>query len=172
MKTLLKLVTAVVIYTLSNGYASAQTQPKFAHINMQELIVSMAEYDSAMVKMQKITKGLEQELESMNVERNKKFEEYSTKSKDWTDLVRQSREQEIQGITSRIQQFQESAQQQIEDEQTKLMQPIYEKANKAIEAVAKEQGITYVLAAQALTYKAIDAKDLLPAVKQHLGIKK
>jgi outer membrane protein len=50
------------------------------------------------------------------------------------------------------------------------MQPVYEKANKAIEDVAKEQGVTYVLTSQAVLFKATGTLELLPAVKKHLGI--
>ena len=173
MKTTLKLVLFVIAVAVLCNNVSAQT-PKLAHINQDELIVSMSEYDSAVVKMQKFTKVLEDELEAMGVERNKKFEEYTTKSKDWTDLVRSSKEQELNAIGQRIQLFQEQAQESIQQEQAKLFQPVYEKANKAIEDVAKEQGITYVISAnpQILLFKAVGSTDLLPSVKQKMGIKK
>ena len=170
MKTTLKLLLVIAVVAVCSN-VSAQTL-KMAHISMNELIVSMSEYDSAMVSMQKFTNTLEQALEEMNVERNKKIEEYTTKSKDWTDLVRQSKENDLNSINERIQMFQQQAQESIQQEEGKLMQPIVEKINKAIETVAKEQGITYVLNAQTLHYKAINSIDLLPAVKQHLGIKK
>ncbi len=172
MKNILKLAFVVTLVVFCSNKASAQAQLKLAYINMQELIPSMSEYDSAMVKMQKYTKDLEKGFEELSVERNKKYEDYAANSKNWTDLVRKSKEDEITSMNQRIQMFQEQAQQNIEEEQAKLMQPVYEKANKAIEAVAKEQGITYVLNAQILQYKSVDAKDLLPQVKQHMGIKK
>ncbi len=171
MKNILKLVFVVALVVVCTHKVSAQT-PKFAYINMQELITSMPEHDSAMVKMQKFTKDLEKGLEEMSVERNKKYEDWANNNKNWTDLVRKSKEQELQSMNERIQMFQENAQQSMEEQNAKLLQPILDKANKAVEAVAKEQGITYVLSSQALVFKSIDSKDLLPAVKQNLGIKK
>jgi outer membrane protein len=170
MKITLKLVLAIAMIAFCSNI-SAQTL-KLAHINMQELVVSMSEYDTAMVKIQKVAKDLEQELESMNVERNKKLEEYATNSKNWTDLVRTSKERELQSMNDRIQAFQAQAQESYQQENDKFMQPVFEKANKAIEVVAKEQGITYVLSSQALLYKAVGSVDLLPAVKKHIGITK
>jgi len=172
MKITLKLVLAIVAVALCSNI-SAQTE-KLAHIDRDELIISMPEYDSAMVKLQKFVQELEVELEAMNVERNKKFEDYSKNQDKWTELVRQSKADELQGFNQRIQIFQEQAQEEIQQEQGRLMQPILEKANKAIEAVAKEQGVTRVISAnpQILIYKAVGTLDLLPAVKQHLGIKK
>ena len=170
MKTTLKLVLVISIIALCSN-VSAQAL-KLAHINMNDLIVSMPEHDSAMVKMQKEQKALEGELETLQVEFNKKYDEYQKNEATLTELVKQSRQQELTLYQQRVQTFTQSAQQQLEDLNAKLYQPIYEKANKAIETVAKEQGITYVINDQALTYKAVGAIDLLPAVKQNLGIKK
>ena len=170
MKTTLKLVFVIAIVAMCSN-VSAQNL-KLAHINLQELIFSMSEYDSAQVKMQKFAQDLQQALDEMNVERNKKWEEYSAKSKDWTDLVRTSKENDLNAMNQRITQFEQQAQESYQQEEAKLMQPIVEKANKAVEAVAKEQGITYVINAQTLHYKAVGSIDLLSAVKQNLGIKK
>ena len=48
------------------------------------------------------------------------------------------------------------------------LKPILEKARKAIEDVANEQGFTYVL--DASTIIVANGTDLLPAVKTKLGI--
>jgi len=172
MKTTLKLAIAIAIAVLCSN-VSAQTI-KLAHINLDELIVSMSEYDSATVKLQREEKGLLQELELLNVERNRKIEDYSKNQAVWTELVKQSRAEEIQSMNQRIEMFQQQAQESLQQMQGELMQPILEKANKAIEAVAKEQGITYVLSGnpQILIYKAVGTVDLLPAAKKHLGINK
>jgi outer membrane protein len=169
MKTAIKLT--VIAATLLCSNLSAQTT-KMAYISMQELITTMPEYDSAMVKMQKFIKDLEVEIEAMTVERNKQVAEYTEKQATWTELVRQSRGEAINAMQQKIQTFQEQAQESIQVEQAKLMQPVQERAAKAIETVAKEQGITHVLDAQVLHFKAVGTLDLLPAVKQHLGIKK
>lgn len=173
MKTLLKFVFVLAIVTLC-GNVSAQKPLKLAHLNVDELVQSMPDYDTAMRKMQKLSKDLQTEMESMQVEYNKKFEDYNTNAKNLTDLVRQSREQELVAMQQKMQVFRESAQEQMDQEQAKLLQPIIEKINKAVEVVAKEQGITYVLSAnqQILLYKSLDSQDIMPLVQQQLGVKK
>ena len=170
MKTTLKLVLAIAIIAVCSN-VSAQTQ-KMAHINLDELIVAMPEYDSAMVKMQKFKNDLTDVLDGMNTDRNKLYEEYTTKSKDWTEIVKKSKEEAINSLGARIQQFQERAVEEVENEQNKLFQPIIEKANKAIADVAKEQGVTYVISANSLLYKATGTLDLLQDVKKKMGITK
>ena len=173
MKTTLKLVLFVIAVAVLCNNVSAQT-PKLAHINLDELVVSMSEYDSAVVKFQKFTKVLEEELENLQVEYRKKYDDYSKNEANLTDIVKQSRAQELQNLGQRMQLFEQQAQEDAQKEQGKLFQPVYEKANKAIEDVAKEQGITYVISANTavLLFKAVGSLDLLPSVKQKMGIKK
>ena len=170
MKNILKLVVfAIVIVAFSNN-VSAQTN-KLAYINMQELIVAMPEYDSASSKLQRTYKTMEKELEQLNVERNRKLDDYLKNRDNLTEFVRNAREEELNILGQRIQQFQQGAQESLQREEEKLLQPVYEKANKAIETVAKEKGIDYVYNSQALLYKSVGTTDLLQQVKQHLGIK-
>ena len=172
MKTIIKLVSVIAIVAFCNN-VSAQNQ-KLAHISFNELIVSMSEYDSAMVKLQKHTQELELTMEEMQVEWNKKLEDFNKNQANWTDLVKQSKNDDLMTLRQRIETFQQNAQESTQQEYDKLMQPVIEKANKAIEAVAKEQGITYVISdnSQILHFKAVGTIDLLPSVKKHLGINK
>ena len=172
MKITLKLVLAIAAVALCSNI-SAQNL-KLAHINMEELIVSMPEYDSAMVQLQKTQNRLEEEIDALQVEYRKKLDDYQKNEANLTEMVKQSRATEIQNLGQRMQVYMESAQQELEMENGKLMQPIFEKANKAVENVAREQGITYVFDAnpQILRFKAAGTLDLLPAVKKHLGITK
>ena len=52
------------------------------------------------------------------------------------------------------------------------MQPVIEKARKAIEEVAKEQGLLYVfdMAAGNPIYASEESVDMLPLVKARLGL--
>ena len=171
MKTTLKLVLIVVFVAFCNS-VSAQNI-KLAHISLQDLIFAMPEYETAMADLQKIGQELQNEIELLRVEFNRKLQDFTTNSANLTDLVRSSREDELRQMNQRIAVFQQQAQESYELEHQKLMQPVLEKANKAIETVAREQEVTYVISAdpQILLFKAIGTLDLLPFVKQHLGIK-
>jgi len=170
MKTTSKLVLAIAFIALCSN-VSAQTL-KFAHINLSDLIVTMPEYDTAQVKLQKVAQELDQVMEEMRVEMNRKWDDYQKNQANWSDLVKQSKMDDLNSIQQRIQAFQEQAQETYQQENDKLLQPVVEKANKAIDTVAKEQGVNVVLNAQVLHYKDASMLDLLPAVKKHLGITK
>ncbi|MDR2038841.1 MAG: OmpH family outer membrane protein [Bacteroidales bacterium] len=173
MKTLIKLVFVLAIAAFCNNISAQSQKPvKLAHIDMAELIGSMPERDSAMANLQKLQKELETELESLHVERNRKYEEYTKNNATWTALVKQSREEEIRTIEQKISEFQQSAYETLQQEQEKLLQPVIEKANKAIDVVSRENNITYVFNSQALVFKAVDSQDILELVQKQLGVKK
>jgi outer membrane protein len=54
-----------------------------------------------------------------------------------------------------------------------LIQPVMEKARKAIEAVAKEKGLLYVfdMSQGNPVYASEESLDILPLVKARLGLK-
>ena len=171
MKNILKLVIAFAIAAMCSN-VSAQTV-KLAHINMQDLIESMPEYETAMETFQIFVQELENELEEMNVELNRLWDNFQRTQEGLTDIVRQNRIEEIQIRQQRVQAFQQQAEESAMMEQGRIMQPIIERANDAIETVARAQEITYVITdnPQILLFKGIGAIDLLPAVRQHLGIR-
>jgi outer membrane protein len=117
---------------------------KFGHINSDELIQALPEYDTANAKLEKYRKELTNYLELMTVELNNKSDAYNKESKNLTDLVKQTKEQELIDLNRKIQEFQQNAQEQFQNKQVELFQPIYQKVDKAIKDVGKENGFTYV----------------------------
>ncbi len=150
----------------------AQTKIKLGHVNSQELIAAMPESDSAQAQLRKHTQQLETQLEKMQVELNNKYENYINEAEEMSDLIRQTRETELQEMQQRIQQFQMTAEQDLQNTRTKLFRPIFDKANKAIAEVAKENNFMYIFdsGSGALVYQSPESEDIMPLVKAKLGI--
>jgi outer membrane protein len=156
------------------GQSTKAQSFKFGHINSDELIQTMPEYDSATVKLEKFRKDLINALELMQVELNTKSEAYQKESKNLSDIVKQTKEQELIDMNKRIQDFQSNAQTQLQNKQTEVFQPIYTKVDKAIKDVGKENGFLYVfdVAKGALLYfDETKSVNVLPLVKTKLGLK-
>ena len=166
---------AVLIFVIALAGQSAMAQSfKFGHINSDELIQSMPEYDSATVKLEKFRKELLNALDLMTVEFNTKNESYQKESKNLSDIVKQTKEQELIDMQKRIQDFQGNAQQQLQNKQTEVFQPIYVKVDKAIKDIGKENGFLYVfdVAKGALLYfDEAKSINVLSLVKTKLGLK-
>jgi outer membrane protein len=160
----------IAIIVFSAGTVSAQTL-KFAHIDSQALIEAMPETAAARKSLDEQTNGLEKQLGDLQKEFQTKLADYTQKMDSLTDLVKQAKEEDLQGLQQRIQTFNNNAQQKLQQKQAELMQPILEKARQAIEEVAKAQGVIYVFDSSAVLYKSSASIDLLPLVKTKLGIK-
>ena len=108
----------------------------------------------------------------MRVELNNKYNEYINEQENLTELIKQTKEQEINDLDQRIRGFETTAQQEIQKKESELFQPIYEKDNNAIQEVAKENKFTYVfdLAARSIIYFSEDSENVLSLVKKKLGI--
>jgi outer membrane protein len=136
----------VVLFIVFAGMANvvnAQTL-KFGHIDIQQLIVVMPERTQAISQLEKTAGELEDMLTTMQQELQTMFQQYAEKRDSLSDLVRQAKEEDIQAKQQRIETFRNQADQQLQQKQQELMKPIFEKADKAIADVAKEQGLIYV----------------------------
>jgi len=170
MKNLIKLLV-ITLFLFSGTAVNAQNYT-FGHINSQELLSIMPERDSAEAKIQQYAKELEGELEIMQVEYRNKLNDYLEKQDNLTPLVKQTKEQELSEFQSRIQEFSTSAQQELRQQETQLIQPIIQKAEKAIKDVGKENGYIYVfdLSRGTVIYFSEQSEDILPMVKKRLGL--
>jgi outer membrane protein len=151
----------------------AQPNLKIGHINTQELLQAMPETDSAQLKLEKMQKELQSQLEVMQVELNNKYQDYLSKRDSYSELVRQTKEDELQNIQQRIQQFAQNADQDLQKKRSELYKPILDKANKAIEEVARENGFTYILdlSSGVVLFHSDSSLDILPLVKAKLKLK-
>ena len=169
MKNMIKLV-AVAAFVLAAMSVSAQV--KLGHINTQELIQAMPETAEARKTLETKQTEIENELTNMQESFRTKLEEYSKSAETMSDVIRASKEQELNDLYGRIQSFQQIAMSDLEATQRRLMQPIMDKVLNAIKAVGKENGYTYIfdLSAGGVLYFAETADDVMPLVKKKLGL--
>lgn len=151
--------------------ASQSQNLKFGHINSDELIQQLPEFDSASVQLENFRQELVNALELMNVELNNKSDAYSKESRNLTDVVRQTKEQELIDLNRRIQEFQANAQDQLQNKQIELFQPIYGKVEKAIQDVGKENGFIYIFNVGSTLYvDEAKSMNVLSLVRAKLGL--
>ena len=147
---------------------------KFGHINSDELIRAMPEFDTATKQLEAFQQELINNLELMTVELNNKTDAYQKESKNLTDIVKQTKEQELYDMNRRIQEFQTNAQELLQNKNVELFQPIYTKVDKAIKDVGKENGFVYVfdIAKGSLLYfDETKSTNVMALAKAKLGLK-
>jgi outer membrane protein len=172
MKRILMICSAAMLVLMTSS-TFAQTGLKFAHINLKELISVMPGRDSAEIKLNAYAQDLSDQIEELHVEYNNKLQTFVQRKDSFTPAIRESREKELGSLQQRIQEFEQTAQQDFQRMQGELMKPIVDKANETISKVAKREGYLYVfdVSSQVLLYYSEQSVDILPVVKKELGIK-
>jgi outer membrane protein len=168
-KSLILLFAAVFAFGTS---AMAQKTIKLGHINSSELMQIMPGKDSAQAAFEAEVKVLEGELSAMQEELQKKYTDYQERKSQMTELIRTTKEQELNDLNQRIQVYQQNAQQKLQEKEKELLQPIIDRAKQAISDVAKENGYSYIFdtSAGTLLYQQ-DSDDIFSLVKKKLGLK-
>lgn len=145
---------------------------KFGHIDSQALLASLPEREQAEADLQKHATLLEGQQKAMSDELNKKYSDYLQERDQLSDLVRATREKDLQDLQQRIAIFNQQAMKELEDKEQQLIAPIIDKVSKAIEEVGKENGYVYIfdLATRTVVYHSDQSEDVTPLVRKKLGL--
>ncbi len=171
MKNISSIIIALIIVITSfAGYS--QNKFKFGHIDSNELISIMPERESAQAELQSYANQLEEQLATMQKEFESKYNTYLQQEGALNEVVKETKQKELQDLQARIQEFSVNAQDKYQMKEAELLQPIIDRANEAIQKVGKDNGYTYIfdVGVGAVVYFSSDSEDILPLVKAELGI--
>lgn len=149
----------------------AQVKLRFGHINSTSLMEVMPGRDTAQKVLQDFAKSLDEQLTLMNNEFQTKYQDYITNEATFLEPIKQMKQKELLDLQTRIDEFKSQAQELLSKKEAELVQPLIDKAKKAIDEVAVEKGYNYIFdtGTGALIYYQ-DSDDILPFVKAKLGI--
>lgn len=154
------------------GFTTASAQ-KFGHVNTQEIIQAMPEFNTARTEIEKLTQQYESDLKQMQDELQKKSEEFDKLPADTPDGIKQRKQKELQDLYSNIQESYQTNQQALAKAQQEKMQAIQTKVIDAIKAIGQEGGYVYIMEMGAgIPYISTTlSTDLTAQVKAKLGLK-
>ena len=166
-----KSIAAVAFVLLLSSGAFAQTL-KFGHINSTALIQAMPETRQADSTLKKFAESLDGQLKTMTIEYQTKLQTYQSKADSMPEAIKQTKEKELYDLQTRIQDFQQTAQESIQKKKEEIYGPILKKAEDAIKALAKEKSYSYIFdtSVGAVVF-AQESDDLMSMVKARLGVK-
>lgn len=169
MKKAIKLTLAVALLM---GSTSLFAQ-KFGRINTQEIIMAMPETKTMQTNMEAYGKEIQDNIETMQVEFNTKYQDYQKNYNTLTDMAKEMKEKELQDLQGRIQEFQSRAQQEYQKKQNELLAPIIEKAKNAIDKISAAGGYLVVFDTSTGSLAYFDEAtltDISADVRKELGI--
>ena len=164
-----KLIAGAV---MALGIFSASAQSKIGYISTDELIALMPEAAKVNTELNEYQTSLMQQGQTLQAEADKKREQYYKDSITLTASMKEIRRDELVKLYTRLQNYDQEAQEKASQYAQTKVAPIREKAMEAIKAVAKEKGYGYVIDNSSnLLLVMPPGDDLLPLVKTKLGIK-
>ena len=161
------LIAAMAVMSVAAGAQNL----KWAYIDFNEVIMLMPEMDSARATLEENQKTNEEILMAMYEEYQTKAQQYQQKAETWTAAIRQSKENELMEIQSRLEQTQQSFATEINQLQQELQAPIVEKAQNTVNELAKAKGVAVVLEKGSVIYiDPAQCVDLTPEARKALNI--
>jgi outer membrane protein len=171
MKNILKLFLILAI-AVSAMQVNAQKAQRLGHVNFAQLYELMPGQDSIKKAFTEYQTQLQNQFQAMQTEYETKLTDYQNNQATMSNIIKQTKEKEILDLQRRIQEFQQTAQEDLQDKEAELTAPIIEKARTAVKEVAKENGYTFIFnSTEGLLLYTEPADDIMALVKKKLGLK-
>ena len=165
-----RLILAVLVALPFSALAQ-----KFGVVDLDNVFQAMPETATAQTQLTDASKKYEDEFQKLREEVDKLFAEYQNLQKDpaTPDAIKERRLNEPTERDQKVQQFRNTASQDLARLQEQLMAPIQQKINDAVKAVGQEGNFTFIFPNEQglLLYTGTDVVNVTALVKTKLGIK-
>lgn len=165
-----KFILALVVALPMSAFAQ-----KFGVVNTEEIFTALPETAEMTKTLQESSQKYETEFQKLQEELNKLYTDFQAIQDDpnTPQTIKERRMQEIQDRAAKVEQFHQTASQDLQRQQQTLLAPIQQKVTDAIQAVGREGSYTFVFPGEMgfILYQGTDVVDLTPAVKAKLGVK-
>ena len=137
-------LTALVVLSITAS-TQAQTTLKIGYTSVDAVLGQMPE--AKQIETELKTKGAQYEkmLQEKYQEYQTEVQNYQKNAQQMSDVIRIDKEKKIQTLEQSIQEFQKNSQEDLQKKQNQLLQPVLTKIQAAVEAVAKENAVNYVI---------------------------
>lgn len=150
---------------------SAQTL-KIGLVDFDSILAAMPETTAAQNQLKEVSDKYEAEYKKLGEEMNRLVTEYQNMPETELPAIKERKTRELSDYQQKIQQFEQTAGQDLQKTQMDLMAPIQQKVQQAVESVGREGGysLIQIYTPQLTLYRAEPVVDVTPAVKAKLGI--
>lgn len=174
MKTRWIFVLAFLVAAMS---AKAQDGGiKIGYTNVEFILGNMPEAKEIESELKVHEQQLSAQLEAKGTDFQTKVDDFQRNAENMIPEVRADKQQELQSLQQSIEKFRTDAQASLQRKSGELVQPVFDRIQKAIEEVAKANGYTHVLNAGQpevglnIVLYAREEDDISNLVLKHLGI--
>ncbi len=152
---------------------SANAQSKIGYINSESIMQTLPEAIDAQKTLDGLVAQWEAELQKMQTDWKKKYDEYDKKKLILTDVARADQEKDLRALDQSIQDYRNKKFGQngeLFQKQNEIMKPIQNKIFQVLEDIAKEDNYDYIFdkSGQVLLVYANEKNDLTAKVIQRM----
>ena len=167
-----KILLAVALMLPMLG-AQAQTSVKIGLIDTQSVLQALPDTQEAQKKVADASKKYEDEYAKLGEEMKRLYDELNNMKSDELPAIKERKTREFQDYQMKVQNFEQSAAQDLQRMQQELLAPIFQKIKDAVESVVKEGGFGLIqdYNPQQTLYYGAPVVDVTPQVKAKLGLK-
>ncbi|OJW66636.1 MAG: hypothetical protein BGO68_01655 [Candidatus Amoebophilus sp. 36-38] len=143
-------VLFLLIFFLTISYVNAAEKPvKIGYVNLSYLMSLLPDTRQFETDYKAFENQLKNQLQIKAAELQDKLQSFQQGYATMTDAVKNQKESELQQLHGEFEKLQIESQSSLANKQLQLLQPIYNKIQKAVQEVAKENKYTHVLNADA-----------------------
>lgn len=154
--------------------AAVAQDVKIAYINAQEVFAAMPELSSIETQLSEKQEQINKNGQALIDEFNRKAEEFEAGSANASDALIQDQQKQLQSIQERYQLFLQNSQQEMNQLQQKLLEPLNQKIAEAIKSVGDANNYTFVFDVSTMqspiVYVNPSAINITADVKTKLGL--
>jgi outer membrane protein len=137
----------VVLALVAFAWCGAAAQSKIGHFNSEAIMQALPEAIDAQKSLDALVAQWEGELQKMQADWKKKFDDYDKRKLILTDQARADQERELRELDQRIVDFRTKKFGQngeLFQKQNEVMKPIQNKIFKVLEEIARDDGYDYI----------------------------
>ena len=151
---------------------SAQTL-KIGLVDFGSILQAMPETTAAQNQLKEVSDKYEAEYKKLGEEMNRLVEEYQKMAENELPAIKERKTRELSDYQVKIQQFEQTAGNDLQKMHADLMGPIQQKISQAVESVGREGNYSLIQMydPQLTLYHAAPVEDITPIVKAKLGVK-
>lgn len=164
-----------ILLALAVALPMTAAAQKFGTVNVEEVVAAMPETAAMQTALSEASKKYETEFQKLQEEVDRLYTEFQNMQNDANtpDAIKERRMQEIQEKNNKMQQFYQTANQDLQRLREQQMTPILNKVNDAIKSIGQEGSYTFILTEEPalILYQGSDVTNLTAQVKTKLGLK-
>ncbi len=146
----MKKTLSIVALLFVTNFAISQS--KVAHVDSQKLLDTMPSRALALKEIKDIEDEFKTELQTMYVEYEKTRAKLEAERSSLSPTIIKSRENSLMGLGQRIQEREQTIQNELQIRAQELNQPIFERVKQAVDIVADRKKLNYVIDGSNMLY--------------------